>query len=142
MAMEVEMTTVLGAIQTPLLQTGEIGANEPFTTPRCESREQVVRHVEYCRFPRRLGGLRLHVGFTCDVSHSGLRVRTSGNEPVGTLLRIVVRCVEGELEREVIARVVWTRPTGDGRCWMGLAVVAECERGQIWVAARKARPCR
>lgn len=90
---------------------------------RTERREDVVRNVEYCRFPRVCADQRPRLGFTRDVSSSGLCLRTDVPEPVGSLLRVVVRGIDGDPRRESIARVVWIEPTLDGGYWMGLALV-------------------
>jgi len=99
-----------------------------FETPgreirRREEREAVVRHVEYCRFPRVCADQRLRVGFTRDLSASGLCLRAEGPEPAGALLRVALRRIDGRREREGIARVAWSRPVGDGTYWLGLALL-------------------
>lgn len=105
-------------LQIPLFET--TGGRE---VPRREDRAAVVRHVEYCRFPRVCADQRLRVGFTRDLSPSGLCLRVDAAEPVGALLRITLRGIDGRPEREAIARVAWRAEAEDGSFWMGLAVV-------------------
>ncbi len=91
---------------------------------RREQREPLVRRVEFCRFPRVCADQRQRVGFTRDISRSGLCLRTEQPEPVGSLLRLVVRGVDGEPQPAALARVAWTRRDEDGSHWMGLAQLA------------------
>lgn len=98
-----------------------LGADDGPVTQRREPREQVVRAVGYCRFPRTCADQRPRIAFTRDIAPSGLCVRSDVAEPVGSLLRVAVRGVDGAPEGEEIARVVWSRPTADGGHWMGLA---------------------
>ena len=104
-------------VQVPLFEKS--GCNR-----RRERREQVVRHVEYCRFPRVCADQRPRLGFSRDVSPSGLCIRTEMEEPVGALLRVMLHGVDGQLEQEAIARVARTAPTKTGAHWLGLALVA------------------
>jgi hypothetical protein len=90
---------------------------------RREVRHPVVRDVEYCRFPRVCADQRPRIGFTRDLSASGLCLRVDVSEPVGSLLRVVVRGIDGAPRREAIARVAWTGPGLDGGHWMGLTLV-------------------
>lgn len=109
---------IVAEVQIPLFD----GADAP-SSRRREVREDVVRDVEYCRFPRVCADQRPRIGFTRDVSSSGLCLRADVPEPVGSLLRVAVRGIDGAARREGIARVVWTKPTFDGGHWMGLALV-------------------
>jgi len=54
-----------------------------------------------------------------------LRVDTP--EQVGSLLRVILRDLDGRPLRESIARIAWSSPTVDGGHWIGLALV---EAGQ------------
>ena len=91
--------------------------------PRGETRIEVVRRVEYAPYPRALPSQRERVGFTRDVSASGMCLRLDDSEPLGSLLRVVPSGVDGRPVRESIARVVWSSPTRDGGWWMGLALL-------------------
>lgn len=105
----------MGAIevQIPLFQP---------TAPvrRCESREDVVRRVDYCRFPRVCAEHHPRTGFTRDVSPAGLCLRAELPEPVGSLLRLTLCDIDGRPSREAIGRVAWTHPTLDGVHWLGV----------------------
>jgi hypothetical protein len=99
---------------------------------RREARQIVVRQVVYCGFPRAAADQRPRLGLTRDVSSSGMCLRAETPEPVGALLRVIVRAVDGGTEHEAIARVAWTWPAEEGGHWMGLAMVE----------AKAARPLR
>jgi hypothetical protein len=88
----------------------------------------VVRHVEYTPFPRVSADQRGRLGFTRDVSPSGLCLRVEAPERVGALLRVAVRGVDGRPARVAIARVAWTSQAADGAFWLGLQIVEECVR--------------
>jgi hypothetical protein len=100
----------------------------PYHRARREERVSLVRHVEYTPFPRVAAHQRGRLAFTRDVSASGLCLRADAAEPVGSLLRVAVRGVDGRTARVAVARVVWTRPTADGAHWVGLSIVEECAR--------------
>jgi len=103
-------------------------AEPPYARARREERFALVRHVEYTPFPRVAVHQRGRLAFTRDVSASGLCLRAEAPEPVGSLLRVAVRGVDGRPARVAVARVVWTRPTVDGAHWVGLSIVEECVR--------------
>jgi hypothetical protein len=115
------------------------GAQPPYARARREERVALVRHVEYTPFPRVAVHQRGRVAFTRDVSASGLCLRVDAPEPVGSLLRVAVRGVDGRPARVAVARVVWTRPTVDGAHWLGLSIVEECAR-RVLRAPRTASP--
>jgi hypothetical protein len=100
----------------------------PYARERREERFVLVRHVEYTPFPRVAVHQRGRLAFTRDVSASGLCLRTDAPEPVGSLLRVAVRGVDGRPARVAVARVVWTHPTIDGAHWVGLSIVEEFVR--------------
>ena len=87
---------------------------------RSEPRRDEVRIVEYTPFPRVAAGETPRIGFTRDVSGSGMCIGSDQPEAVGTLLRVVVRGTDGRPERPCVERVVWCRPASDGRHWIGL----------------------
>jgi hypothetical protein len=107
---------------------GVSGADGARRTQRREERVAVVRHVEYTPFPRVSAHRRGRLGFTRDVSHSGLCLRVETPETAGALLRVTVRGVDGRPARLAVARVVWTSATVDGAWWVGLQIVEECAR--------------
>ncbi|MGI9431944.1 MAG: PilZ domain-containing protein [Myxococcota bacterium] len=90
---------------------------------RREERLDVVRRVEYSPYPRAQTSQGERIGFTRDLSSSGMCLRIDVPEPVGSLLRVSQSEIDGSTTRESIARVVWSAPTVDGGCWVGLAVI-------------------
>jgi hypothetical protein len=90
---------------------------------RREEREQVVRLVEYTAFPRVSPHQRERVGFTRDLSPSGMCLRVEAPEEVGSLLRVAISGANGLPTRESVARVAWCQATADGAFWLGLAVL-------------------
>ncbi len=98
---------------------------EPTELPklRREERLDVVRRVDYAPYPRARTSQGERVGFTRDLSSSGMCLRIDASEPVGSLLRLSQNEIDGSTTRESIARVVWSAPTVDGGCWVGLAVI-------------------
>jgi hypothetical protein len=64
------------------------------------------------------------VGFTRDLSASGLCLRVDTSERVGSLLRVTLRDVDGRPRLESIARIAWSSPTVDGGYWIGLSLIA------------------
>ncbi len=87
---------------------------------RSEPRRDEVCIVEYAPFPRVAASQALRIGFTRDISHSGMCIGSDHAEAVGSLLRIVVRGADGRAERPRVERVVWCQPARDGRHWIGL----------------------
>ncbi len=100
---------------------GELG---PDVAVRREPREDVVRIVEYSPFPRVSGDQRQRTGFTRDVSDSGMCLGVDAAEPVGSLLRAVVRDIDGRSTLDSLTRVEWCRRSCDGRWWLGLSLLA------------------
>jgi hypothetical protein len=91
-----------------------------FEPTRREQRRDTVRIVEYARFPRMGPERGPRIGFTRDISASGMCIGADEPEAVGALLRVVVRDLDGSLSRPSIERVVWCSPAPDGRHWIGL----------------------
>lgn len=101
-------------------------ARAPADTPaRGEPRNDVVRIVEYTRFPRVGSGTRKHLAFTRDLSASGMCIGADEPEPSDSLLRVTLRDVDGGQRAAAVDRVVWCRPTRDGRWWIGLESLTE-----------------
>ncbi|HBZ71717.1 MAG TPA: hypothetical protein DEP35_19115 [Deltaproteobacteria bacterium] len=90
---------------------------------RREQRERIVRLVEYAPFPRVRADQRRRSAFTRDISPSGMCLGVDFVEPVASLLRIIVRCVDGRPTQDVLARVEWCRPHPDGHFWLGLSLL-------------------
>ena len=87
---------------------------------RREPRRDTVRIVEYTRFPRVGSDPGPRIGFTRDLSASGMCIGTEEAETVGALLRVSLRDLEGRPSRPCIERVVWCSRDRDGRHWIGL----------------------
>jgi hypothetical protein len=102
----------------------------PDGTPplRCEPRSDAVRIVEYTRFPRFSTELQPKLGFTRDLSPTGLCIGADHGEEIGALLRLCVRDVAGTSSEPIVARVVWTQPARDDRHWIGLSLLADSAR--------------
>jgi len=103
---------------------------------RRESRQEVVRHVEYCSFPRARSDQRMRVGFTRDLSPSGMCIRIDTPEQVGSLLRVTLREVDGQPRLESIARIAWSSATIDGAHWVGLSLLKPGRRQPALVRHR------
>jgi hypothetical protein len=96
---------------------------------RGEARRDEIRIVEYTPFPRVGAGGGQRLAFTRDVSESGLCIGSDHPEPVGSLLRVVLRGTDGRPDPPCIERVVWCRPSGDGRHWIGLERITSAGAG-------------
>jgi hypothetical protein len=91
---------------------------------RSEERRDEVHVLEYTRFPRVAADSGARLAFTRDLSASGMCISSDRAEPVGSLLRVAMRDPEGRPLPVRIERVVWCRPAGDGRHWIGLERVS------------------
>jgi len=100
---------------------------------RREQREEIIRLVEYAPFPRVRADQRKRTACTRDLSLSGMCLGAEAAEPVGSLLRIIVRCLDGRPTQDSLARVAWCRPDGDGGVWLGLTVLCGAKRGGAFV---------
>jgi hypothetical protein len=98
------------------------------TPARKEPRESLVRIVEYAPFPRMRGDQRERRGSTMNVSASGMCLAAEILEPVGSLLRLVVRSVTGRPEVEALGRVVWAAVDPAGGPRFGIALVPDSRR--------------
>jgi hypothetical protein len=87
---------------------------------RSQARRDEIRIVEYTPFPRIGAGEGPRIAFTRDLSDAGMCIGSDRAEPVGALLRVVLRGVDGRPDPPCVERVVWCQPAGDGRHWIGL----------------------
>jgi len=114
---------------------------------RRETRERTVRQVELTPFPRVGPDTGIRVGFSRDVSASGMALGVGESLPVGSLLRVLVRTVDGRPDFDAIARVAWCQqdaadaPTGP-TAWLGLSLIAEIRRGMARVPRAEHEPVR
>jgi hypothetical protein len=106
------------------LDFGGSGSATVLQPVRKERREATVRLVEYAPFPRVRRDQRWRVGFTRDLSPGGACLRAEEVAPVGSLLHVIVRSVDGRPTLDSIARVVWCQPGDSGEVRLGLALVA------------------
>ncbi len=109
-------------MQLRLLDSKASGSDATPGTRR-ERREEVVRHVEYYPYPRARSDQCLRIGFTRDLSPSGMCVRVDTSERIGSLLRVILRDLDGRPGLESIARISWSSPSADGGHWIGLSLV-------------------
>ena len=96
-----------------------------FTPVRREQRIDEVRSAEYTPFPRTRADQTPRRGFSRDVSPLGMCLGVDVQEPIGALLRIEVKRLDGQSIGATIGRVVWCKPTRDGRYWIGLDLLCE-----------------
>jgi hypothetical protein len=115
-----------------------LGRNAAWRTR--DTRERTVRQVEFSQFPRATRGDGTQLGFTRDESASGMCLGADHAEPLGALLRIVVRGTDGRPALDCVARVVWTRERNDGRWWLGVQIVQRGSR--LALAVRPTRRTR
>ena len=79
--------------------------------------------MEFSPFPRCHGDQHSRVGFTRDLSPSGMCLGADEPAPVGSLLRLTVQGLDGRPDRQTIGRVVWSNPDRDSRHWLGLELL-------------------
>jgi hypothetical protein len=94
------------------------------TGRRREVRNDTVRILEFSRYPRDAAEQQLRIGFTRDLSHTGMCVGVDQGERVGAILKVCVHDVDGGRTEPSIARVVWTKAESDGRFWLGLELLS------------------
>ncbi|HKJ25533.1 MAG TPA: PilZ domain-containing protein [Myxococcota bacterium] len=131
----------------------------PRIESRMEPREETVRRVEYSAFPRVGDDTATRIGFTRNVSPSGMAIGVEEPLPVGTLLRVLVQRADGKPDFDAVARVAWCHesraetpaggdaaagpgPDGTPAFWLGLVLVAEVRRGLARVPRSTAMPLR
>jgi hypothetical protein len=98
---------------------------------RRESREDTLRIVEYTRFPRVAVDQGPQVGFTRDLSASGMCLGVDDAEPIGSLLRVMVCGLDGFPSTARVERVVWCSAERDGRYWLGLELISDARAARI-----------
>jgi hypothetical protein len=99
-----------------------------------------MRLVEYAPFPRVHRDQQWRHGFTLDLSPRGLCVRAKVVAPIGSLLRIIVRSVDGRPSLDAVARVAWVARNPGAQPRMGLEIVAARERRPFSVPAPVVAP--
>ncbi len=96
-----------------------------FAPTRREQRVDEVRSAEYTPFPRTRASQTPRRGFTRDISPLGMCLGVDEPEPIGSLLRIEVRQLDGQSIGATIGRIAWCEATRDGRYWVGLDLLCE-----------------
>ena len=92
---------------------------------RLESRQRVVHVVEYSHYPRRLATENRRIAYTQDRSEGGLGLDLPERVRPGELLQVTVRDIDGEVEVDGLARVVWCQQTEGGRARAGVSILRE-----------------
>ncbi len=92
---------------------------------RLESRKRVVHVVEYSHYPRRLATENRRIAYTQDRSEGGLGLDLPERVRPGELLQVTVRDIDGEVEIDGLARVVWCQETEGGRARAGVSILRE-----------------
>jgi len=94
-------------------------------TRRQHERRHILRMVDYSPFPRAAADEQVRTGFAKDESLTGLCIAVESAHGIGSLLRVVVRGVDGTPARDAIARVVWCRTKPEGDYHVGLELMRE-----------------
>ena len=105
--------------------TAHTPTRNPWTTPPRSVRQEAMRQIDYAPFPRTNCDQGPQGGLSLNESETGLCVAISQPEAIGSLLRVMIRGVDGRQTRDVVTRVVWCNPSDDGRYRAGLALLRE-----------------
>ncbi len=89
------------------------------------AREEAVRVVEYCPFPRSVPGQGWRIGFIRASESPGLCLEIGSALRVGTLLRLARRSIDGTSTCDLLARVSWCRSAGGGAIHTGLELLGQ-----------------
>jgi len=92
---------------------------------RLESRQRIVHVVEYSHYPRRLAAESRRVAYTQDRSENGLGLDLPERVRPGELLRVTLRDIDGQIDVDGLARVVWCKDTDNGRARAGVSMLRE-----------------
>ena len=111
----------------PLFRGGHGSHEAPEAATRREARTAEVRLVEYCPYPRASAARGWQVGFTRDLSTSGMCLEADREQRVGSLLHLTLRSIDGRPALEALARVAWCQP-GKGSSLLGLSLLDEGRR--------------
>jgi hypothetical protein len=115
-------------ILLPLQRGVHGGARLPSPNVRRETRTAEVRLVEFSPFPRASAAQGREVGFTRDLSTSGMCLEVEQAHRVGSLLRLTLRSIDGRPTLESIARVAWCRPREGAGFAIGVALLPDPAR--------------
>ena len=98
---------------------------DPWTTPPRSARQEAMRQIDYSHFPRMSCDGGPQGGLSLNESETGLCIAIPQPQPIGTLLRVMVRGVDGRKVRDVVTRVVWCDRSKDGRYRVGVEMLRE-----------------
>ncbi len=123
------MTSVMPKLDpSSMTESTDLRALNSAASPiRRESRVDEIRIANYSPFPRENAGQQPRIGFTRDISGLGMCLGVDQPEPIGALLKIDVRSLDGHAMGASIARVVWCTGSRDGRHWIGLDLLCETQ---------------
>jgi len=102
-------------------------------------RSESLRLIDYSPFPRMDLERGRQIGMTLNESDSGLCAAVADRVDVGELLRVIIRGVDGQSVRDVIARVVWCQESSDGRYQMGISFLRRSGARMLRVRPRASR---
>jgi hypothetical protein len=92
---------------------------------RTEGRQHVVHVVEYNRYPRRDPSEDRRVAYTQDRSPTGMGLDLPEAVAPGELLKVTLHDIDGDIDLEGLARVVWCETLSCGRARAGIAILRE-----------------
>ena len=99
-------------------------------------RHESIRLIDYSPFPRARLDRGPRAGLSINESETGICIAASERIEQGELIRVLVRGIDGRPVRDVVARVVWCRPSDDGRYRVGLALLREGKPRMLRVRPR------
>ena len=109
------------------------------TPQRTEGRQHVVYVVQYNRYPRRDPSEDRRVAYTQDRSETGLGLDLPEEVAPGELLRITLHDIDGGIDLDGLARVVWCTKAPCGRARAGISMLREKGEGPL-MRVRPPRP--
>lgn len=126
--------TIRNDFQLTLDFDQETGSESPRQyVERCEDRDGTIRLAEYSPFPWTNADQRRNEAVTLNVSQTGICLRVDAPVELGSMLRVVIRDLDGKPYRDTLARVAWCRKERNGSVVLGLALVAEMGRNVVRV---------
>lgn len=93
--------------------------------PQRSVRTESLRLIDYSPYPRMDLEHGPKIGMSLNESDTGLCIVLGEEIEAGSMLRIVVRGVDGRPTHDMVTRVVWCKPNQDGRIRAGLAYLRE-----------------
>lgn len=82
------------------------------------------------------------LGLLLNESDAGLCLVVAQREEIGSLVRVVVRGLDGHTSRDVVARVVWCDDSDSGRSRLGLELLRESSPQMLRVRYQDGRRVR